>query len=247
MTKNPNHIKCLDISYTGRADCQHCAYREHDIMAKVDVIENEYLLKRIAQFNYAKKSVVFIENSLAEFMYVVREGLIKLEETLDDGSTRIIRVVSKGGIAGLEAFLDNGQRYDQTAIALLETEVCRIPYEVVKSLLASDPEFFKAVLSEWHLQMEASNRVIVDFSTGTLKLRLANVLLMLIEDANHNQLVEIDMIHIDDLASLTGVARESVSRIISEFKREGILIKSGAGKMRFDEAALREIAEGILE
>ena len=243
MTKTPDHIKCLDISYTGRADCQHCALHKEDILAKIDVIKYEYLLKRIAQFDYVKKAVVYVENSPAEFMYVVRRGLVKLEETLDDGSTRIVRVVRKGSIAGLETFLDNGQRYDQTAIALQDSELCRIPYDVVNTLLKNEPEFLESVLNEWHQHIEASNKVIVEFSTGTLKHRLARVLLMLVKEANHNHLVEIEMLHIDDLAALTGVARESVSRIISEFKREGLLIKSGVGKMRFDEAALRNIAE----
>ena len=243
MTLSPEYIKCVDVTRTGIADCQLCAIRKYDLLAEVDVAKYKQLLKSIIQFGYAKKAVVFIENSPAEAMFVVRKGLIKLEETLSDGSTRIVRVVRKGGVAGLETFLDNGQRYDQTAIALQETEVCRVPYDVVKSLLKSDPEFYKAVLNEWHLQIEATNRVIVEFSTGTLKQRLACVLLMLVEEANHNSHVEIEMIHIDDMAALTGVTRESVSRILSEFKRKNILVKSGPGKMRFDEKSLREVAE----
>ncbi|WP_299871170.1 Crp/Fnr family transcriptional regulator [uncultured Cocleimonas sp.] len=243
MTLSPDYIKCIDVTRQGAADCQHCAIRKYDLLANLDVTKHAELLKRIVQFRYTKKKVVFVENSPAKAMFVVRKGLVKLEETLNDGSTRIIRIVKKGGVAGLESFLDNGQRYDQTAIALQETEICRIPYEVVKTLLQIEPEFYKAVLNEWHIQMESTNRVIVEFSTGTLKKRLASALLMLIEEANHNSQVEIEMIHIDDMAALTGVTRESVSRVISEFKRQQILIKSGPGKMRFDELSLREIAE----
>lgn len=115
---------------------------------------------------------------------------------MSGGSTRIVRVVRKGGIAGLETFLDNNQRFfDQTAIALQETEICRISYEVVKSLLKTDPDFYKAALKEWHDQIEATNRVIVEFSTGSLKQRMANVLLMLIQEANHSSHVEIEMIN----------------------------------------------------
>ena len=246
MTKAPAHIKCLDVTYTGRADCQHCAIRKNDIFANVDVIKHENLLKRITQFNYAKKSVLFVENSPAESMFVVRKGLVKLEETLSDGSVRIVRIVGKGHVAGLETFLDNGKRYDQTAIALQETEICRIPYEITKSLLANESDFFKAVLNEWHLQIEASSKVIVEFSTGTLRQRLACILLMLIEEANHNSLIEIEMIHIDDMAAMTGGTRESVSRIVSDFKRGKILTKSSVGKMRFDELALRDIAANDL-
>lgn len=243
MTKNHKIIKCIDITYEGHADCQHCAIRKYDILADIDVAKYEQLLNTIIQFSYAKKAMVFIKSSPADAVFVVRKGLVKLEETLSDGSTRIVRVVRKGGVAGLETFLDNGQSYDQNAIALQETEVCRIPYEIIKAILTSDPEFYKAVLKEWHSQIEASSRVVLEFSTGSLKQRLACVLLMLIDEANHNALIEIEMIPIDDMAALTGVTKESVSRIISEFKRNKLLIKSGSHKMLFDEVALRKIAE----
>ena len=243
MTLSPNYIKCVDITRQGNADCELCAIRKYDMLADVDVAKYKQLLKRIIQFSYPKKVVIYVENSPAEAMFVVRKGLVKLEETLSDGSTRIVRVVKKGGVAGLESFLNNGQRYDQTGITMQQTEICRIPKEVVEVLLKKDHDFYKAVLKEWHEQIEASNRIIVEFSTGTLKQRMACVLLMLVEEANHNSHVEIEMIHIDDMAALTGVTRESVSRILSDFKREQILIKSGSGKMRFDEKSLREIAE----
>lgn len=80
MTKTPNHVKCVDITREGSADCQHCVIRKNDIFADVDVAKYKRLLKRIIQFCYANKSVVFVENSPAEAMYVVRKGLVKLEE-----------------------------------------------------------------------------------------------------------------------------------------------------------------------
>ena len=66
---------------------------------------------------------------------------------------------------------------------------------------------------------------------------------MLIDEANRNDLIEIEMIPIEDMAALTGVTRESVSRIISEFKRSKLLSKSGPHKMLFNEAQLRKVAE----
>ena len=225
MTKEPNHVRCLDVSWEGHADCLHCAIRKNDILADVDVEKYEHLLKRIIQFSYAEKSMLFVENSPAKDIFVVRKGMIKLEDTLSDGGARIVRLVSKGGIAGLEAFLNNHQRYDQTAIALQRSEVCRIPHQVLQDILEHEPDFYKAVLKEWHEQLEASSRVVVEFSTGSLKQRIARVLLMLIDEANRNNQIEINMMHIDDLASLTGVTKESVSRNMAELKRKQLLTK----------------------
>ncbi len=237
MTKVPNHIRCLDITWEGHADCQHCVIRKDDMLAEVDVAKYEDLLKRIVQFSYSEKAMLFVENSPAKDLFVIRKGLVKLEDTLPDGSARIVRIVKKGGVAGLEAFLNHHQRYDQTAIALQDTEVCRIPHQVLVNILHNEPDFYKAVLKEWHDQLEASSKVVVDFSTGTLRQRIARVLLMLIDEANRNMQLEISIMHIDDIAALTGVTRESVSRIMAEMKRNKLLTKSGPNKVRFDEPA----------
>jgi len=242
MTRTPKHIKCLDVTLLGHADCLNCVIRKNDIFADLDVKKYDKLLKRIIDLRYETDTMLFVENSPAVELFIVRKGIVKLEETLDDGSRRIIRLVKPGGVAGLETFLDNGQRFDQTAIALIETEVCRIPYSVLKEILDTDHDFYKAVLNEWHNQLESSNELFVQISMGSLRQRVARVLLILIDEANRNGQLEINKISTDDFAALTGSTRESVSRNMAEFKRNKVLTKSGPKKFRFDELALREIA-----
>jgi hypothetical protein len=70
---------------------------------------------------------------------------------------------------------------------------------------------------------------------------------MLIDEANHEAKIGIEIMVLEDFAALTGVTRESVSRILSEFKCNNLLIKDDIHKMRFDEAGLRKIAEHYSE
>lgn len=243
MNKVLNQIKYLNITLQGHADCLHCLVRKNDIFADINVKQYEKLLKRIIEFRYGTDAILYVENSPAVELFVVRKGLVKLEETLSDGSSRIVRLVKPGGVAGLEAFLDNGQRFDQTAIALLDTEVCRIPYSVLKNILDTDPNFYKAVLNEWHNQIKLANELFVQILMGSLCQRVARVLLILIDEANRNGQLEIDKISTDDIAALTGSTRESVSRNMAEFKRNKVLTKSGPKKFRFNELVLRKIAK----
>ena len=245
MTKAPNHINCTNPKWEGRADCEHCPIRKFDIFADVDLYKHDALLHRIDLYDYAKKSKLYVEGSSANGMYIVRKGLLKLEATLHDGTARIVRLVRKGEAVGVESFLNNGQRYDQTAIALKDTQVCRVPYEVINGILTSDSGFYKSVLKEWHHQIEDSDRVIVEFSTGSLRQRCARVLIMLIDEANHEAKTGIEIMGIEDFAALTGVTRESISRVLSDFKRKKLLTKDGPNKFLFNEASLRTIAENI--
>ena len=247
MTKAPNHINCTNSKWEARADCEHCPIRKFDIFSDIDLHKHEALLHRIDLYDYPKKSNLYVEGSPANGMYIVRKGLLKLEATLDDGTARIVRLVRKGESAGLESFLNNGQRFDQTAITLKDTQVCKVPYEVIKGILSTDPTFFKSILKEWHHQIEASDRVIVEFSTGSLKQRCARVLLMLIDEANHEAKSGIEIMGLEDFAALNGVTRESISRILSDFKRNALLTKVGPNKFLFNEAGLRTIAENITD
>ncbi len=84
--------------------------------------------------------------------------------------------------------------------------------------------------------------MLVQFSTGSLRRRIARVFLYLVDEANSDGLIEIKKISVQDIASLTGSTRESVSRVIAEFKRNQLLIKSSPKRLRFDEEALRKQA-----
>jgi len=243
MTKALDSGNCWNVSWEGRADCKHCAIRKIDVLADVDIDKYEEYLKPITQYCYPKNTVIYNAGNEATDLYVVRKGLVKLEQTFEDGSMRIVRLIQKGSIVGLETFLDHKQKYEQTATTIHKTELCRIPERVFPPILKDDSHFFLAVMGQWHEQLESSNQILVEFSTGSLRQRVARVFLYLVDEANRDGLLEIKKISVQDIASLTSSTRESVSRVVAEFKRNQLLTKSSPKKLRFDEVALRKQAE----
>ena len=242
MPKDSQYIKCLDITKTGIADCVHCAIRKNTLFAHIEIKKHKDKLKKIFQFHYPKRSTLFNKADLAKDVFIIRKGLVKIEEVFEDGNSRIVRLINSGCVAGIETFLDNDQHYDHTAIALQDTEVCRIPYSVLMKVRNEDPPFFVDVVNEWHENVKESDRVIISFSTGTLKQRVSRILIMLIDQANQEKHNEIEMLCNDDIAALAGVTKESVSRVISDFKRKKLIIKSSPHKMIFNESALKELS-----
>lgn len=243
MTNSFNSIKCKDITWEGRADCLHCLIRRHDVLATVDVAQHEELLRPIIQYKYCRKNNLYNQGDEATDLFIVRNGMLKLEETLKDGTARIVRLIHRGGIAGIETLLDQNQSYEQSAIAVHETEVCKIPFRVFHNLMNIVPEFIDAIMKQWQQQLEASENVLINFSTGPLKQRLARIMLMLVEESYKQGNTEINMLQIEDIAALTGVTKESVSRVLAEFKRSQLLIKISPHRFDFDKEGLREIAD----
>ncbi len=237
------NTKCFDIKWEGRADCQLCSIRKNDIFAKLDVEEHKDILNSISQFNYPEKSLLYRQGNPAVDVYVIRSGIVKLEEVSTDGSVRIVRLLLPSNAVGIETLLDDRQLYDQNAVVLRGASVCRIPYSVFSLLEQASPDFYQMVMKEWHRQLDAADRVIVDFSTGSVHDRVARLLVYLAEASKTRGCSEIEMLGIEDISALTSISRESISRVLASFKRNRLLEKSGPNRMRYNWDGLTSLVE----
>ena len=234
MNEQLSTPKCLNVKWEGHADCEHCSIRKNDIFASLDIIEYAEILKPIAQYYHPPKSILYVQNEPATHVYVIRNGVVKLEETLNDGSVRIVRLLQSGDAVGIETVLDDTQKYDQSAVVLRGGAICKIPFSVFDKLEEKNPHFSQIVMEEWHRQLEAADRVIVDFSSGNVHDRVARVLIAQAETSIKRGSIEIEMLSVEDMSALTSVARESISRVMAGFKRDGLLVKSGPNRMRYN-------------
>lgn len=237
---NPK-TKCLSGQREGSADCRHCAIRQHSLFAGLDISKFELLLKPIRQYCFPTNKLVFAQHIPATNVYVVRKGLIKLEETLPDGTQRIVRLIPPGGVAGLETVLDHAQRYDYSAITLRATELCQIPYAVLRQIQVEESGFAEVLMQFWHKQLLAAEQVIVDFSTGTVRERIVKILLSLAALAEQENAQSMYLPSVRDLAALSGVTRESASRVVAELKRLNLLSKAGVNQVQYDMEGLTSL------
>lgn len=236
-------VKCLNVRWEGRARCEMCAIRNNTLFAELDVLGYEPLLRPIQQYYFPVTKLIYAQGVVASDVFVVRKGLLKLEETLHDGTQRIVRLVEPGQVAGFESLLDHAQRYDYSAVALRESEVCQIPYSVLHKLAEQKAEFFETLMEHWHRQLRSSEQIIVEFSTGIVRERVARIMLKLIAIAEREHESEIQLLSVRDMSALAGVTRESISRVMAEFKRSRLLSRSGNSRAHYDLAGLREIAQ----
>lgn len=240
--QNHSESKCLNVRWEGRANCLQCAIRKQTLFADLNVQAMEPLLRPIQQYRYPAGKLVYAEGVVAQHVFVVRKGLLKLEETLHDGNLRIVRLVEPGQVAGIEALLDHSHRYDHNATALQSAEVCEIPYVILHRLAEQHPVFFETLMEHWHHQLHAAEQVIVEFSTGTVRERVARALLKLIDLAEAAGEQQIHLLGVRDMSALTGVTRESISRVMAEFKRTNMLVKQDDTGISYNRAGLQRFA-----
>ncbi len=123
-----------------------------------------------------------------------------------------------GDLAGIEAI--HGLAYLHHAIALKNTEICRIPIADIEQLIRKSPNLYKQLTARWQKIQSDADIWLAELTVGSSKKRVANLLLYL-DAQNTNESFYLPAR--EDLGALLAITTETVSRVIAEFKRQGLL------------------------
>lgn len=197
-----------------------------------------HLQNSIDDQKYPRHSELYQEDEKGDFLFTIRRGLVKLMRELPNGSNRIVRLLRRGDVAGLEITL--GHPYLHTAIALQETDVCRIPMSVIRYLSKDHPHLCHPLMERWQRGLDEADRFIVELSTGTAEVRFARLLLYLGGPAKDGNCMVISR---EDMGAMLGITIETASRIMADFKRRGLVKDISGTHCQCDFERLRLIAE----
>ena len=169
---------------------------------------------------FSPREVIYREGESADTVYAIRHGLVKLLSYLPNGRGRIVRLYGKGIWIGLEGLLR--RPYEHTAVAIDDVEVYRLPANMLRLVQRDDPNDYQHIMHKWHEHLVEADMWISDFSTGSVKSRVAR-LINFLSRIEERQSGKVKLLTCDEMAAILGVTPESVSRIIAEFKRSGVL------------------------
>lgn len=178
--------------------------------------------------NYKKKSEIFSEGDIPLNVYFIKSGSVKVFKSHPDGKELIISIYNAGDFFGFESILD-GSSYTESSVALTDTEVIVIPKHDFVTLLQSHPDVSRGFVSLLCKRVADQEKQLLHLAYNSVRQRTAEALLKASRMKNVN-----DTIHIsrDDLAKMVGTAAESVIRVLSDFKDEGLIhIESGKIKI----------------
>ncbi len=171
-------------------------------------------------------SILFTEGQVPRVVATICEGRIKLTKSSQDGRTLIVKVAKAGDVLGLTAALRHAP-YEVTAQAIEPSHVMTFSRTDFLHFLERHPEgslHAAESLSKEYLSVlnEACRLALAPTIAG----RVAHLLLELAreEDVLPSPQPEIHMpLKHEDLASMLGSSRESVTRALNELKRQKII------------------------
>ena len=227
--------------------CENCIIRQFNSLRAM----NKEELKRVSDTKttkFLKKGeIIFGEGDKLNGVYCVKDGVSKLSKCHDyscRSQWQIVKLATKGAVLGQRSVITE-EVANLSAIAVNDMEVCFIPKDAIVDTLNSNPNFAVEVLRHIAHDLKEADDVIVNMSQKTVKQRIAEAFLYLEENFGKDQNGYLTLsLSREDIANVIGTATESAIRIISEFKKLGLIKASGKKIAIADRQGLKEVAKG---
>jgi len=172
-----------------------------------------------------RHDIVFLEGDAAETFLLVLSGRLKLIQTSAEGQEVIVRYVGPEEMCAVVALFP-GNSYPVTAEAVEETRIIRWGRARMEELFEKHPPLALNAMRLLSDRMREVTSRLRELSTEKVARRVARALLRLARKTG--KLVEggvlLDLpLSREDLAAMTGTTLFTVSRLLAEWEREGIV------------------------
>ena len=182
-----------------------------------------------------KKTEIYSEGDMPLHVFFVKSGNVKTFKSHPDGKELIMNLYSANDFFGFEPILENGN-YTESAVAMQDTELISIPRHDFLVMIQSHPDVSKSFIHLLCKKVVEREKQLLNLAYNSVRQRTAEALLKSETLKDSQSVISISR---DDLAKMVGTASESVIRVLSDFKDEG-LIQIEGGKIRIKEPAKLE-------
>ena len=180
---------------------------------------------RVAERRYAAKDMIFAPGDPDAQLYFLLSGTVRLYKIYGDYKEATVALLKDGGVFG-ELSLDEGPWQTVFAEALTDASVIRVRKSILAEVVKRRPEFATKLFFSFSERLRQSDEVIESLLDRAVSARLATLLSNLgnrFGEANGSGTVlKVRLTH-QDLANMIFSTREAVSKVMSEFQREGVI------------------------
>ncbi|WP_291857656.1 Crp/Fnr family transcriptional regulator [Marinilabilia sp.] len=201
--------------------------KSFDIFSGLTDAEIESLSQSLVCTSHKRGSIIYDEGSRINGSYIVAGGVLKIYKTGFDGKEQIIRFAKGGDLIGFRSIVSD-ELACTTARVIQDAVLCYMPGDIITSFIKGNPEFAMALMRLTCRELGESNKFLTDIAQKTVRERLAEVLLLLMDtfDLDEEHTLQISLTR-EELANMVGTATESVIRLLSEFKADNLIELNG--------------------
>jgi CRP/FNR family cyclic AMP-dependent transcriptional regulator len=176
----------------------------------------------------AADEYLFLAGDAGNGCYRVEDGLVKVTMMSRSGVERILAFLGPGAIVGELAIVD-GRPRSASVVAVREAALKFLSRLTFEEFAGEHPEVYKNLVKVLATRLRLTDEAVAAGSFLSLKGRVARTLLELAEDFGRNvgsgRVVIHQKIGQSDLAAMTGIARENLSRVFNDWRRRKLVTR----------------------
>ncbi|MBB6113041.1 cAMP-binding domain of CRP or a regulatory subunit of cAMP-dependent protein kinases [Mucilaginibacter lappiensis] len=179
--------------------------------------------RRTRQFK--KGQVIYYEGDKGAGLYLLISGKAKSIKLAADGRELMTGIYAADDYMGINSMLLN-EPHSDTATALEDSSVCQIPKESLEQLMNQYPDVAREFIKLLAKDIKEKEEHLLQMAYNSVRKKMADAMVRL--QSQQSDAGGSFKITREDLAAMTGMATETVSRTLSDFKDEGLIEKKGS-------------------
>lgn len=190
-------------------------------------IEEKYFsifLKTGKEKQYKKDEIIYHQKDKGNSLFLVKKGRVRAYQNTKDGGEINIEVLDKGSLFGDSSLTGDSSR-PVTVLSITDSIIIETTLDKIKPYLLKDSELCYVMLQ---MMIERCDYLSEQIQSVTVYDRYQKVAAFLIHNASNDQPSKeifdnsIPYTH-EDIANSVHLTRPTVSKILSEFKKEGYI------------------------
>lgn len=245
-------VRHIPINCTeGSARCLGCSIRHRSLCSALDDFEISALEAIVRDVEYAPGRYLFFQDDRPSRVFTLRSGTVQLFRLLVDGRRQILRFHGPGKLIGYSG----SAVHDHGAEAVTPVVACEIPLKALRELGESYPNLERKLREILAGELATAQSMLVTLGRKSAKERIATFLLQQYADSHADSHAE----NVDgagtvvrcialpmtraDIADNLGLTAETVSRMLTEFVKDGTITIPRADRVTIERyEVLRRLA-----
>src|SRR5690349_8947806 len=194
---------------------------------------------------YPKGSILFVDGEEPRGVFILCSGRAKLTTSSSEGRTLIVKIAEAGEVLGASAAI-LGKPYEVSAETLEPSQINFIKRDDFLRLLQSHTDVCMHTAQQLSEKYQSAQRDLRSLGLSqTTSVKLARLLVDWIassgEPTPKGMRITLLLTH-EEVAQMIGTTRETVTRILSSFRRRGIIEVKGSSLFVLKRSELEELA-----
>lgn len=210
---------------------------EYDIRDLNDL--KNYIYNHGEIFNYHPDEIIYKEGDHSNYIYLISKGVVKCHKLDELGKELTTALYKEDDLFGYFSFTQN-IFYQETATAIKDVEMIGMLKNDLKNILDNNHKITLELMQLVTNDLSGIKDQLLQMAYSSVNKKTASTILKFAEKLNRKPEDPIKISR-SDLASVAGIATETLIRTMSDFKKQGLIAIEGRNIKILELQKLKEI------